>query len=83
MFFTYSFADYRNPHQLMGFGVLRMVNDDTVLPESGFPFHYHEQMEIVTIMLGERDSVEIGEESHVAAQSLEDADVLLIELPME
>lgn len=48
--FTYSFADYMNPKR-MGFGVLRVVNDDTVLPESGFPLHHHEQMEIVTIML--------------------------------
>lgn len=49
--FTYSFADYRNPKR-MGFGVLRVVNDDIVLPESGFPLHHHEQMEIVTVMLG-------------------------------
>jgi len=40
--FTYSFADYRNPKR-MGFGVLRVVNDDIVLPESGFPLHHHEQ----------------------------------------
>ncbi|MDO8520488.1 MAG: pirin family protein [bacterium] len=48
--FTYSFADYLNPKR-MGFGVLRVVNDDAVAPKSGFPLHHHENMEIVTIML--------------------------------
>jgi redox-sensitive bicupin YhaK (pirin superfamily) len=36
----------------MGFGALRVVNDDTIAPGSGFPLHHHEQMEIVTVMLG-------------------------------
>lgn len=49
--FSYSFAEYMNPKR-MGFGALRVVNDDTVDPESGFPLHRHAQMEIVTIMLG-------------------------------
>ncbi len=49
--FTYSFAEYWNPKR-MGFGLLRVVNDDTVLPENGFPFHHHEDTEIVTVMLG-------------------------------
>ncbi len=48
--FTYSFAEYLNPRR-MGFGVLRVVNQDTVAPAMGFPMHHHEQMEIVTIML--------------------------------
>ena len=48
--FTYSFADYMNPKR-MGFGVLRVVNDDAVAPQSGFPLHHHEEMEIVTVML--------------------------------
>lgn len=39
-----------NPKR-MGFGALRVVNDDTVSPKSGFPLHHHEEMEIVTIML--------------------------------
>ncbi len=49
--FTYSFAEYMNPKR-MGFGALRVVNDDTVDPQNGFPLHQHAQMEIVTIMLG-------------------------------
>jgi len=35
----------------MGFGVLRVVNDDSIDPESGFPLHHHENMEIITVML--------------------------------
>lgn len=48
--FTYSFAEYWNPKR-MGFGVLRVVNDDSIDPQSGFPLHHHENMEIVTVML--------------------------------
>ncbi len=48
--FTYSFAEYWNPKR-MGFGVLRVVNDDAVDPENGFPLHHHENMEIITLML--------------------------------
>lgn len=48
--FSYSFADYENPAR-MGFGALRVVNDDIIQPQKGFPLHHHEQMEIVTIML--------------------------------
>lgn len=49
--FTYSFAEYWNPNRV-GFGLLRVLNDDTVDPENGFPLHHHENMEIVTVMLG-------------------------------
>jgi redox-sensitive bicupin YhaK (pirin superfamily) len=48
--FTYSFAEYFNPKR-MGFGVLRVVNDDAVDQENGFPLHHHENMEIITVML--------------------------------
>ncbi len=47
---TFSFADYFNPER-MNFGVLRVLNDDTIAPESGFGMHRHENMEIVTVML--------------------------------
>lgn len=49
--FTYSFAEYWNPKR-MGLGLLRVVNDDIVDAENGFPLHHHEDMEIVTVMLG-------------------------------
>lgn len=47
---TFSFARYNDPER-MGFGVLRVLNDDTVLPKMGFDTHPHDNMEIVTIPL--------------------------------
>ena len=47
---TYSFGRYYDPSR-MGFGVLRVVNDDTVHPGMGFDLHPHDNMEIVTIPL--------------------------------
>ena len=43
----FSFGDYYDP-QKMGFGALRVVNDDTIAPQSGFGFHPHRDMEIIT-----------------------------------
>lgn len=47
---TFSFADYYNP-QRMHFGALRVLNDDTVIPRSGFDTHPHKNMEVVSIPL--------------------------------
>lgn len=47
---TFSFADYYNPAR-MSFGLLRVLNDDTVAPGMGFGTHPHENMEIVSIPL--------------------------------
>jgi redox-sensitive bicupin YhaK (pirin superfamily) len=49
-YFLFSFADYYDP-QNMSFGPLRVFNDDTIAPKSGFPQHPHSEMEIVTIVL--------------------------------
>jgi redox-sensitive bicupin YhaK (pirin superfamily) len=49
-FHTFSFGDYRDPER-MGFGLLRVLNDDTVQPASGFGAHSHQDMEIVSIPL--------------------------------
>lgn len=47
---TFSFASYYNPER-MRFGVLRVLNDDTVQAGMGFGTHPHENMEIISIPL--------------------------------
>ncbi|MCT7587514.1 pirin family protein [Aliarcobacter butzleri] len=48
--FHFSFAEYRNPNN-MNFGVLRVLNDDIVHPESGFDTHPHANMEIISYVV--------------------------------
>ncbi|MDZ4679833.1 MAG: pirin family protein [Saprospiraceae bacterium] len=47
---SFSFANYYNPDR-MHFGVLRVLNDDTVAPGQGFGTHPHDNMEIISIPL--------------------------------
>lgn len=49
-FHTFSFASYYNPDR-MHFGVLRVLNDDSVSPGMGFGTHPHDNMEIISIPL--------------------------------
>ena len=57
---TFSFAGHHDP-AWMGFGPLRVINDDTIAAGRGFGMHPHRDMEIVTVMvegeLQHRDSM--------------------------
>ncbi len=75
---SFSFGNYYNP-QRMGFGALRVLNDDIIAPGRGFGMHDHQDMEIITIVLqgavGHKDSmgnekvVAAGEVQHMSAGS--------------
>ena len=43
----FSFAEYHDPERL-GWGAIRVWNDDEIAPQSGFPSHPHANMEIIT-----------------------------------
>ncbi|MCL6632174.1 MAG: pirin family protein [Alicyclobacillus herbarius] len=47
---SFSFANYYDPNNTR-FGPMRVLNDDTVAPETGFGPHPHREMEIVSIVL--------------------------------
>lgn len=74
--FHFSFAEYYNPKN-MNFGVLRVLNDDLVKPNTGFDPHPHRDMEIISYVvngtlthgdnLGNQKSVNRGDIQYMSA----------------
>lgn len=74
--YSFSFADWYDPAR-MGFGALRVLNDDRIAPASGFGAHPHRDMEIVTIVtkgavthedsMGNRGTVPAGDVQAMSA----------------
>jgi redox-sensitive bicupin YhaK (pirin superfamily) len=77
-FHSFSFADYHDPAR-MGFGALRVINEDKVAAGKGFGTHSHRDMEIISYVLsGElahKDSMGNGEVGGANAGVIRPGDV--------
>ncbi|PTW49611.1 pirin family protein [Rhodovulum kholense] len=52
-FHSFSFGGFRDPAR-MGFGRLRVLNEDRIIPGAGFPTHDHADIDILTLVLSGR-----------------------------
>lgn len=74
--FHFSFAEYYNPDNIQ-FGVLRVINDDLINPQTGFGTHPHQNMEIISYVvngelthgdsMGNRNTVTRGHVQYMSA----------------
>jgi redox-sensitive bicupin YhaK (pirin superfamily) len=74
--FHFSFAEYTNRNN-MNFGILRVLNDDIIHPQSGFSMHPHRDMEIISYVvkgeithkdsMGNEETLKSGEVQYMSA----------------